>query len=302
MTPKQTPIWAAALLALSGPALAQSEIATGANATGISIINERLNDVEDAAQDDFSRSADAARFANPNLRQGLFGSVAMTYAGRSGNAENQDFSLAGRLSYNQGQFAQSLGLLLEYGESDSGGTDTKDAYAIYDGQYYFDDNFYAFALGRLTVDGLAGDPEDDSDEAIADQAGRLKRDAFLGFGPGYRVLGSDQTTWRLQAGLGLRYTKAVNVSTAGDIGFESNTEAGYIVSSRFFHRISDTVFLTNDTDYLTSDTNDTATNEFGLNFKVTDSLSTRVSYRSEYVSDRAIRTDNTLGLSLVYGF
>ena len=33
-----------------------------------------------------------------------------------------------------------------------------------------------------------------------------------------------------------------------------------------------------------------------------ESFSTRVSYKTEYVSDRAIRTDNTLGVSLVYGF
>ncbi|MFG6083174.1 DUF481 domain-containing protein [Paracoccus litorisediminis] len=86
---------------------------------------------------------------------------------------------------------------MEYGEDATGGPDTKDVYAIHDGQYYFDD----FALGRLTVDGLAGDD-------VADQDGRLKRDAFLGCEPSFRVLASDQTTWRLQAGLGLRHTKS----------------------------------------------------------------------------------------------
>jgi len=90
---------------------------------------------------------------------------------------------------------------MEYGEAATGGPDTKEVYAIYDGQYYFDDSFHAFALGRLTVDGLAGDD-------VADQDGRLKRDAFLGCGPSFRVLASDQTTWRLQAGLGLRHTKS----------------------------------------------------------------------------------------------
>ena len=44
---------------------------------------------------------------------------------------------------------------MEYGEDATGGTDTKEVYAIYDGQYYFDDSFHAFALGRLTV-GRAG--------------------------------------------------------------------------------------------------------------------------------------------------
>jgi len=92
------------------------------------------------------------------------------------------------------------------------------------------------------------------------------------------------------------------VDTAQAVSYDSYTEAGYILSSRFYRKLSDTVFLTNDTDYLTSDTNDTATNELGLNFRVSDRLATPISYKTEYVSDRAIRTDNTLGVSLVYGF
>ncbi|WP_449312012.1 hypothetical protein [Paracoccus litorisediminis] len=34
---------------------------------------------------------------------------------------------------------------------------------------------------------------------------------------------------------------------------------------------------------------------------MTGALSSRISYLTEYVSDRAIRTDNMLGVSLVYG-
>jgi len=117
-----------------------------------------LSNVEDDVRDDFARSSDPARLGNPNLRQGLYGSVALTYSGRSDNTENQDFSLAGRLNYNQGQFAQSLGLLLEYGEDDAGDAGRKDTYVIHEGQYYFGDNLYAFAHGRLTTGGLAGLP------------------------------------------------------------------------------------------------------------------------------------------------
>ncbi len=62
------------------------------------------------------------------------------------------------------------------------------------------------------------------------------------------------------------------------------------------------VFITNDTDYLTSDANDVATNQFGVNFRMSEQLATKVSYTTEYQSDRDIRTDNTMGVSLVYGF
>ena len=302
--------------AVSSPVFAQTEFAPGANVTGIGNLDDRLDDIEDAVQDDFDRSVDRSRFGRPDTREGLFGSVALTYTGRDGNDENQDFSLAGRLSHNQGPFQQSVGILLEYSEDDNGKTDTKKTSVIYDGNYYFNDQFYAFALGRVTTDGLADDYDDlnlANDDDLAtyrDMDRRLKRDAFLGFGPGYRIINNDTTAWRVQAGVGIRYTQTVNTVNDDDTirprtsdNLDSNTGTGYIVSSRFYHKFNDQMFLTNDTDYLTSeDSPATATNELGLNFKMSDAFSTRVSYKTEYVEDRAIRTDNTLGVSLVYGF
>lgn len=294
-------------LAIGAPAFAQSEFSTGANITGVSGLEDRIEDVEDAVRDDFERSQDARRFGPADRRSGTFGSIALTYAGRSGNYENQDFSLAGRLSHNEGPFQQTVGLLLEYGEDNDGDTDTKRTSVLYDGNYYFNDQLYAFILGRAAVDGLADDGLDDGSvtgDDLLDRDGRLKRDAFLGFGPGYRIINNDTTAWRVQAGVGVRYTHTVRAPTVDptEAYVESDTSVGYIASSRFYHKFNDQFFLTNDTDYLTSDANDVAWNELGLNFKMSDALSTRVSYKTEYVSDRAIRTDNTLGVSLVYGF
>ena len=294
-------------LAIGVPAFAQTEFSTGANITGVSGLEDQIEDVEDAVRDDFERSQDSSRFGPAARREGTFGSIALTYAGRSGNYENQDFSLAGRLSHNQGPFQQSVGLLLEYGEDDDGDTDTKRTSVIYDGNYYFNEQLYAFILGRAAVDGMADDGLYDgslSPEELADRDGRLKRDAFLGFGPGYRIINNDTTAWRVQAGVGVRYTHTVRTTSAEpEPAFvESDTSVGYIASSRFYHKFNDQFFLTNDTDILTSDANDIAWNELGLNVRMTDALATRVSYKTEYVSDRAIRTDNTLGVSLVYGF
>ncbi|MDP5308072.1 DUF481 domain-containing protein [Paracoccus spongiarum] len=289
---------AALLAALSVPAFAQTEIATGADAVGVSAVDDRITDIEDAVTDDFDRSADADRFGPADRRQGLFGNMSLSYTGRTGNTENQDFALAGRVSYNQAPFAQSLGLAIEFGEDDNGNKDQEEVSAIYDAQYYFNDQFYAFALGRFQIDGLvdgvANAPGDDPAEELTD----LRRDGFLGFGPGYRIINTDTTTWRVQAGVGVRYTQ----TGAQYLSDDSDTETGYIASSRLYHRFNENVFITNDTDILSSDANDIATNEFGVNFKVSDQLATRMSYTTEYQSDRAIRTDNTLGLAVVYGF
>lgn len=272
--------------ALTAPAFAQTEISAGADATGISQINERIEDVEENVADDFARSNDSDRFAPRDRRQGLFGTMSLSYSGSTGNTDEQDFALAGRVNYNQDRFAQSVGLLLEFGENTLGEKDKEEVFAIYDAQYYFNDRLYAFALGRLSTDALAvGDAK--------------RRDGFLGFGPGYRVINTPDTTWRVQAGIGVRYSQTETQRIADT----SDTETGYIASSRFYHRFNDTIFVTNDTDFLTSDdAGDTITNEFGVNYQMSNAFSTRVSYSTEYQSERAIRTDNTLGVSLVYGF
>ena len=65
------------------------------------------------------------------------------------------------------------------------------------------------------------------------------------------------------------------------------------------------VFVTNDTDVLFSDANTVATNDLALNYKLSDALSTRFSYRTEYNSDPLPGLesyDNKIGAAIVYGF
>ena len=302
---------AAILAALSVPAFAQSEISTGADAAGVSAINDRITDIEEDVTDAFDRDNDADRFGPADRRQGLFGNMSLSYTGRTGNTDNQDLAIGGRVNYNQGVFAQSVGLSLEFGEDDFGNKDQEDVAAIYDAQYYFNDQLYAFALGRINQNGLVDGVRNSDAQTIedfADEFSDFRTDAFLGFGPGYRILNSEQTTWRVQAGVGVRYTKtgAQELGATFDgtpVADSSDTSVCYIASSRLYHRFNDNIFITNDTDYLGSeDSSDVITNEFGVNFRVSEQLATRVSYTSEYQEDRAIRTDNTVGLAVVYGF
>lgn len=301
----------AIVAALSVPAFAQTEIAAGANAAGVSEIDDQITDIEDAVTDDFDRSNDAGRFGAPDRRQGLFGSMSLQYSGNSGNDEGQDLAVAGRVSYNQGVFAQSIGLAIEYGENEDGEKDKEDVSGIYDAQYYFNDRFYGFALGRFEVNGMVDGERDyagQSDDDLRDEFSDYRRDGFLGFGPGYRVINTEQTTWRVQAGLGIRYTQ----TGAQDAGFNfdgtpvdesSNTDLGYIASSRLYHRFNDMIFITNDTDYLGGDdSDDVITNELGLNFRLNEQLATRVSLKTEYQENRRTRTDNNVGVAVVYGF
>lgn len=272
---------AAILAALSAPAFAQTEFATGGNVTGLSGIDDAITDVQDDVQDDFDRSADAYRFGPAERRQGLSGSMSLSYTGRTGNTENQDLLIGGRVSYTTPVWAQTVGLLIEFTENDDGTKEEESVKGIYDAMYHISDQFYAFGLASFNIDGIA-EPDE------------LRRDGILAVGPGYRIINNETTAWRVQGGVGLRYGKYEDGPVFGGDSF---SEFGWILSSRVYHRFNENIFVTNDTDYLDSggDLPFRLTNELGVNFAMTEQLATRVSYLTEYEEDRAIRTDNKLG-------
>ena len=263
-------------LAVGAPtAYAQSEI------TGTTAVNDNIVDIDEAAQEELSRGQDDMRFGNPEYREGTSGSLSLSYVGKSGNNDSQEFAAGARLRWAQGPYVQSLGFAIDFSE-DAGVRTKEDVFAVYDFNYYFNDRVYVFALGRVEQNGLA------------ELASETRTDAFIGVGPGYRIVNTPQMAWRVQAGIGISYLE--------DGTGASETETGYLASSRFFYQFSDDVFLTNDTDILKSDSALRANNDLGLNLRMTDAFSTRASYLSEYNDSRAIKTDNKIGLALIYSF
>lgn len=275
----------ALLVAALGLGLAATSAYAEGELVGTKALSDRLDDIETAVEDDFERSQDAARFSNPEFKQGLSGSASLSYVGKTGNSDEQDFALGLRLRHAEGAFVQTLGMAIDFSETEGSAT-KKDVFGIYDANYYFNDKVYGFALARFKKDGLA------VDAAIPGEA--FAKDAYLGFGPGYRVINTPDMTWRVQAGIGVSYLE-------DGLG-NSTTETGYLAASRFFYKINDNVFVSNDTDLLKSDTALRIDNDLGVSVKMTDTLSTRISYLSEYNDSRAIRTDNKVGLALVLGF
>lgn len=266
---------AAALVLGATAGLAQSTL------TGVDSVDDRIDDIDRATQIDLDRGNDAFRYGNPEFREGLSGSASIGYTGKTGATDSSEFSLGARLRFANGPMVQTMGVVMDFAESGSIKT-KEDVFAIYDANYYFNDSFYGFALGRIKSDG------------IASVAGDVKTDAFLGFGPGYRIINTPDVSWRLQAGIGISYLE-------DGLG-NSVTETGYIASSRVYWRLSDVLFATNDTDFLESNTATRINNDLGLNVKMSDQFATRISYLSEYNDTRAVKTENKLGISLVYSF
>ena len=268
-------------LSLAAPAFAQNTI------TGIRQLDDRIDDIDRDARRDLNRQNDPARFGENGVTQGFQGSAALTASGTSGNTDNGDLSAAGRLTYGMGSWNHLVGFAVEYGEA-NGDTNEEKFFATYEGSRYFTPSLYAFGTGRYQFDGY------DSN----------RQDAFLGRGLGYRIYNTDQVAWRVQGGPGIRYIE-------DQVTRDSDTEVAALISSRFYYQFTDTVSLTNDTDVLGSSEDYIASNDFGVNFKVNDTLSTRISYRTEYNSDPSFdpvtgnslkNTDNTVGISLVGGF
>ena len=258
---------------------ANAALAQGA-LVGTEALDDRIEDIEDDVRDEFERSDDEERFGGNQYAQGWTGSLSASLSATSGNTDTVDFSLGARMRYGAGPWNHAFGAAIEIGE-DNDVKSKEEAFLTYEANRYFGDSFYVFGLGSLRYDDFASN----------------RYDAFLGFGPGYRVINTSDLTWRIQAGPGVRYTE-------DQLGADE-TELAALASSRIFYNISETVFLTNDTDVLYSDVGTLATNEISVNFKMTDTLSTRVGYRTEYDSDPVPgvnSTDNALTAAIVFGF
>jgi len=264
---------AVALIALgAGPVLAQNVF------TGVEDVEDRIEDIQEETEEDLgAEDRDRFRFG---VQQGWSGSFSLSADATTGNTETLDVTAAGRLTYGAGRFTNFVGFGVVYGESDDV-QDEGEAFVTYDGIYDFGNRFYVFGTGRYEYDDF----------------GTFEHDAFVGAGPGYRVFAEENLTWRVQAGPGIRYLE--------DQAGNDTTEAAGILSSRFYYEFNDMTSLTNDTDVIGSEESVQVSNDLGVNFRMTDVLSTRVSLNTDWTDDPAPgfdEFDNSIGLAVVYSF
>ena len=267
-------------LLLASPAFSQGAV------VGTDALDDQIDEITEDVADEFTVDDDPERFGRARFRPGFTGSVSLGYSGTTGNSENQDLDLAGRVRYGGETINQTIGFALNFGEATNQATGNsftteEEVFVVYEANRYFTEDFYGFALGSYR--------NDDFDT--------LQDDAFLGVGVGYRVVNTPRFAWRLQAGPGVRYTQ-------DQLG-EEETEVAGIAASRFFFQFAENISLSNDTDVLYSDEAGTLVrNDFGVNFEVSERLTTRISYRTDYNSDpleNRESTDNRLGVALVFG-
>lgn len=272
-TLKLATVSALALL-IAAPGFAQSVF------TGTDIAEELNEDLLDDIEDDAER--DLERFGNEGRPQGFSGSLALRGIASSGNTDSSDVGIGSDLNYVWGP--NGIELQLSYAYGDDAGTKTEES-LFYGLEYTRDFNPSVFGFAKL--------------QGSVDDFSSFETDTFASVGAGYRVYNTETLQWSVQAGPGYRFAELSDLASA-DV-----SEGAFGVSSDYAHKITDTLFLTNDTDVITSSSDTVVFNDLALNVAVSGSMALRTSILTEYHTDPEpgfTSTDNTFGVSLVYSF
>ena len=241
-------------------------------------VTDAIDAIEEDVQDSFDR--DVRTFGNEGRTLGFTGSISARATATDGNTDTADIGIGARVGYFDGVNGNDVTLAYTYSADNSDATENS-VLAGYDYTREFGSNVYGFGKAMVAYD----------------EFGSFERDAFLGAGVGYRIFNTAALQWSVQAGPGYRVAK--------DAAGTEIEEFAFSVSSDYLTRFSDTVFLTNDTDVLASESDTYVTNELGLNVSMTDALALRTSILTEYRSNPQPgfeNTDNTFGVAVVYSF
>lgn len=270
---------AAALAALTAnAAVAQTSAFANEDRT-----TDALDDLDEAIEDDAER--DVFTFGTEGREVGSYGSVSLRGTSTSDDGDTSSDVAVG-LRYGTFDGVNGFDTTASFVFSEDDGEETENQLLLgADYRRNFGDAFFGFAKVDLFFDRLAED---------ADQT---TQDIFAGAGVGYRIFNESDLQWSVQAGPGFRLVDV--------IGQERIEEAAVAVSSNVFYSLSDTSFVTNDTDVITSDFSTNVTNELALNVSLSQALVLRTSLVTLYDDAEDENFDdakNTLGVTVVYNF
>lgn len=244
---------------------------------------DSVDDLQEAILEDQDR--DLTRFGTEGREIGEFGSIALRYTSTSNNGDTSN-DLGVGLRYGTFDGVNGIDFTAAYVFSEDNGTIT-DNRLLAGADYRRNLSDTLFAYGQL----------DTVIDRLADIPGDFTNDTFVGAGLGYRIFNTRTAQWSVQAGPGYRYAEVV--------GSDDITEVAASVSSNVFYSLSDTVFLTNDTNVIYSESSTVIGNDLAVNVALTDTLALRTSYATRFndaADSKFSDGQNTLGVSVVYNF
>lgn len=242
-----------------------------------------IDDLEEQIAEDSER--DIGRFGNEGRAVGTYGSVALRLTSTSNDGDtSSDVGVGMRYGWYDGVNGFDTNLAYAFGE-ENGVTTENTLLAGIDYRRDLSPAFFAYGQADLSMDRLTTTPDE------------YTQDLFVGAGVGYRLYNSNDFQWSVQAGPGYRVAEVV--------GGAEVSEAAASVSSNLFYSISDTVFVSNDTDIIYSEYATTMSNDLALNVALSETLSLRTSYATRFndLTDTSFKdAENTFGMSVVYNF
>lgn len=239
-------------------------------------VDDALENLNDDITDDFDRDVNA--YGNEGRELGFTGSLSLRGTATDGNSDTIDLGVGAKFGFFDGLNGNDVTLVYSYSEDDTVRTENS---VLFGYDYTREIGANTFVFGKAVY--------------AFDEFSSIERDALVSAGLGYRIFNTNALQWSVQAGPGYRM--------ATDANNNDIEEAAVSVSSDYLTRFSDTLFLTNDTDILASDSDTYVTNELGLNVSMTDTLALRTSILTEYRSNPLPgfeSTDNTFGVAVVY--
>ena len=245
--------------------------------------SDAVENLEEQISDD--RDRDLEQFGNNGRRLGAYGSLSARATATSDDDDDvADLGVGLRFGTYDGLNGYDLSLSYNYGEADGEETQNN-LLAGLDYRRDLSSNLFAFGKADVTFDGLA------------DEVGDYESDVFVGAGLGYRIFNEADRQWSVQAGPGFR--------TAQLVDEDEVNEAAAGLSSNYFHSLSETSYVTNDTDVIASEESVLMNNELAISVSMTNALALRTSLTTAFndaTDDGLDDARNTLGVSVVYSF
>ncbi|NHK27839.1 DUF481 domain-containing protein [Parvularcula flava] len=220
--------------------------------------------------------------------EGWSGSVEFSAASATGNSETLNVGLATEVKNEVGRYTHLFKGAFNYAEAEE--IETQNNLQLsYDLDVQLRDRTYAY--GRVQYD--------------QDEFSGFENRIFVGGGLGHYLIEEEGSTWKIEGGPGYRYSKLEEPDPVPMDFEESESEFAVYASSEYERLIREGVQFTHLLESTWTQSNTSVKTVAALTTKLTDSLSSKVSYEVRYETDPPAGNENTdtlLKASILFGF
>ena len=235
-----------------------------------------------------SAGAGSALAQEEEAAEGWSGSVEFSAASATGNSDTLNVGLATEVTNEVGRYIHLFKGSFNYAEADD--IETQNNLQLsYDLDIQLRDCTYAY--GRVQYD--------------QDEFSGFENRIFVGGGLGHYLIEDEGATWKIEGGPGYRYSRLEEPDPVPMDFEDSESEFAIYASSEYERLIREGVQFTHLLESTYTQSNTSLKTVAALTTKLTDSLSSKVSYEVRYETDPPAGNENTdtlLKASILFGF